>query len=234
MEINNNFRTEPSRVWLLIPCFNVAAYLPKLLGETSAHIPPERTLLINDGSTDATSEVIARFAVHMISHPRNLGKGAALKTGFNCLKEHKAEWCITMDGDGQHEAKYLPDFLEAAADGRYDLIIGNRQISGSDMPGDRRFSNWTTSRLLSLVTRQRILDAQCGYRAIRMSALTNLNLDCNRYDLETELLIKLAHSRQRIGWLSISTRYTSNHSSINRLTDTLRFIKVIAKLSWEC
>jgi glycosyltransferase involved in cell wall biosynthesis len=216
-----------SAVWLLIPCFNVGRYLPELLRETAAFIPADRTLIVDDGSTDDTSRVASDAKAHLISHAQNRGKGAALRTGFNYLLEHGAEWCITLDGDGQHDAQYLPRFLESTIGGDYELVIGARQRTGTNMPWDRRFSNWSTSLLLSRFTRQKIYDAQCGYRLIRMPSLIGMTLNCDHYDLETELLLKMARRGARIGWLPVTTHYAGSRSSINRLTDTLRFLRVI-------
>jgi glycosyltransferase involved in cell wall biosynthesis len=165
--------------------------------------------------------------VQLLAHERNLGKGAALKDGLAFIHGRGAQWGITLDGDLQHDPAHLPDFLRLANENKHDLIIGARRRNQGGMPWDRRFSNWITSQTLSLVTGRPLRDVQCGYRMIRMTAIEGLTIRSNHYDFETEMLLSLADRGARIGWMPIMTRYHDSESSINRLMDTLRFLKVL-------
>ena len=211
---------------LLIPAYNVENYLDELICEVSKYLPVKNILVVDDGSNDRTAEIARNQDVDLIVHEKNLGKGAALLSGFDYLIERGSEWVITMDGDLQHDPASLPEFIERAVKGNYDLVIGERKRNAGGMPWDRRFSNFTTSLLLSLASGQRIRDSQCGYRLIRCNILKDIEIYSSGYEFETECLLKLSKAGARIGWIEIPTRYRGAASSINRFRDTLRFLKV--------
>ena len=226
---------------LLIPAYNVAAYLAELLEEALKYIPAQDIIVVDDGSTDRTSQIARRFGVELLTHEKNQGKGAALLNGFNYLIKRGVEWVITIDGDMQHDPAMLPDFIAKAESGEYDIVIGARRLAGN-MPWDRRFSNWSTSRILLLVTGRKIKDSQCGYRLIRCSLLRSLippfsplnkggrgDQWSRGYEFETECLLKLSRAGAEFGWIDIPTHYKGAPSSINRFKDTLRFLKVVIR-----
>ena len=134
---------------------------------------------------------------------------------------------IVLDGDLQHEPIYIPDLIKEAARGS-DLVMGYRRRS-REMPWDRKFSNWSTSSLLSIISGKTIRDGQCGYRMLNLELLKKINLTTIRYDLETELLLEYISAGAKLGWVPISTKYHGESSSINRLADTARFLEVVVK-----
>jgi glycosyltransferase involved in cell wall biosynthesis len=219
--------SQPNEIWLLIPAYNVARYIQQLLVQTSRHIPSVNTIVVDDGSSDETAKLAESMGVILFSHQRNMGKGAAIRDGFKIAIENGAKWAITMDGDLQHDPEFLPDFLHYANEGTNDIIIGNRRIAGTKMPLDRRFSNWSSSLLLSLITKRRLLDVQCGYRMFKTDVLKDLDCRSDRYDFETEILLKLIRRGARIGWVEIPTHYNHQPSDIKRWRDTRRFIKIV-------
>lgn len=213
-------------VWVIIPSFNVGEYLGNVLRETKKFIPENKIVVVDDGSMDNTVEIARENNVVILLNPNNMGKGFSLKYGIRYIVQHNADWVITMDGDQQHDPSLLPDFIKHASEDREDVVIGERKREG-DMPWDRRFSNYSTSRLLSIVTREQIRDAQCGYRLIRCSFVEDLNSKSNKYDFETECLLEWAKKNARFGWLPIPTIYSGAPSSMHRVKDTFRFLRVI-------
>ena len=217
------------RIRIVIPAYNVDQHLSELLERIKEYLPIRRVIIVDDGSDDRTPEIGVDFGAKVISFEENQGKGIALRTGFQFAQSMKAEWIMTIDGDLQHDPGYIPQFFKQAEKGRYDLLIGARERHPNVMPWDRRFSNWSTSSFLGLITRQRIEDAQCGYRLFRANLLQGMKLRCKYYDLETEFLLKAIRIGANIGWIPISTKYQGEASSIHRFKDTLRFMKVITK-----
>ncbi len=228
-EIELPLRNDIGVVWLLIPAYNVAPMFGQLIDGALKYLPADRILVVDDGSTDQTGEIAHERGVMVISHESNQGKGAALRSGFDHLCRQNADWIITMDGDLQHAPALIPAFIEAAAGGEYDVVIGCRQWDTGGMPWDRRFSNRSTSLILSLVTGLRIRDSQCGFRLIRRKLLDGLKLRGRRFEFETECLLRLARRGARLGWVGIPTMYDGAPSSINRFTDTIRFVKVVLR-----
>ena len=215
------------QVWLVIPAFEVADSLPRLLEQSAQYIPAVRTIVVDDGSDDGTVLAAGRMVAQVIRHERNLGKGAALQTGLRQARANGAEWAVTLDGDLQHSPAHLPEFIAAAASGRADLALGARRRRGTPMPYDRRLSNWLSSGVVSLVAGFRIPDAQCGYRLIRLSLWEKVRAAAPRYDYETELLLEIAAMGGRIDSIPISTVYQGENSSIYRLRDTLLFARTV-------
>ena len=230
MNLRRDVKSDTERnTWLLIPAYNVEAYLGRLLQEALLYLTAQTILVVNDGSTDNTAGVAESHHVNLVSHPRNSGKGAALRTGFDYLLGRGAEWVITIDGDLQHDPSRLPDFIEQAELDDHDIIIGTRQRKVGGMPWDRRFSNWATSLILSIVTGQKVSDSQSGYRLIRCRMLKGMEFRCKGYDFETEMLLKLSRVGARIGSIEIPTIYDGAPSTINSVKDTLKFLKVILR-----
>lgn len=213
-------------IWLLIPAYNVGRHLESLLTQALTYVSKDRILVVNDGSVDDTAKIANLKGVTVISNYSNLGKGVTLRKGFQHIFEQGGGWIITIDGDLQHNPDDLPAFISCAKSDIYDIVIGNRTNRGG-MPLDRQFSNWLTSSILSLITRVKIKDGQCGYRLLRASRLKQLELFASYYDFETECLLKLISHGAKIGWVPIETIYLDELSSIHRFRDTVRFIKVV-------
>ena len=132
-----------------------------------------------------------------------------------------------MDSDGQHDPEALGQFIKLAREGELDLVVGRRRIAGSKMPWDRRFSNAASSALLSLITRQRLYDVQCGYRMVRTKSIKGLHLERDGFEFETEFLLKMLRSGAKVGWVGIPTIYGDEKSHIGRARDTWRFLSVV-------
>lgn len=214
----------------VIPAYNSADSLSLLLPAVKAQLSD--IVVIDDGSADETSLVASREGVEVIRHETNRGKGAALKTGFAYALENGYDLIITLDSDGQHDPKYIPLFQQAYNKSGADLIIGSRAGNKGDMPWDRRFSNRITSFILTLLLKKSIEDSQCGYRLISRRLLESINLESERFELETELIIKAARAGFNIEFLPIMVRYEKAFPThISRFPDTLRWCRKVFELS---
>ncbi len=213
----------------LIPAYNSAGFLPRLLPDIKNHIPD--ILVVDDGSTDATATLAKELNVNVIRHPANLGKGAALKTGFNFALENDYGIVIALDSDGQHKPQYIPAFLQAYATNKYDLIIGSRIRDKVDMPFPRRVSNWTTSHLLSVLLRIKIEDLQSGFRLYSRRLLESVFLESDHFELETEIVIKAVQAGMPPHFIPIKVEYGYGFPShMNGLVDTLRWCRRVLEL----
>lgn len=214
---------------LIIPVYNEGERLRHLLNRTLQYFPPADTVIVDDGSTDRCAEGLDSEGFKLIRHLTNQGKGAALISGFKLAQLEGFEWALTMDADGQHDPEAVPAFIAAAATGTYDLVIGHRRQERAKMPWDRRFSNFTTSLALSIVSGQKIRDAQCGYRMYRLDFVRNLNLKTSAFDTENELLLEAFRQKRKIGWVEIPIIYTDAPSHIRRWQDTKKFLILLTK-----
>ncbi|MBN2564905.1 MAG: glycosyltransferase family 2 protein, partial [Candidatus Eisenbacteria bacterium] len=154
------------RTLVAIPCKNLENEIGKVVRAVMSLGLGLDVLAVDDGSTDGTSSVAEAAGAHVIRHEVNLGKGAALATGFRYAVEKGYDAVITMDGDGQHDPTAVPTFLSAVGATDADIIVGTRMHAVGDMPGLRVWTNRTTSRVVSFLAGQRIPDSQSGYRLL--------------------------------------------------------------------
>jgi glycosyltransferase involved in cell wall biosynthesis len=211
---------------VIIPAFNEARNLSSVV--EGALALTKDVLVINDGSTDATGEILKTLKVKTIQQ-RHLGKGGALKTGFKYACKNNYDWVITIDGDGQHDFREIPRFVEKMAANGTDVIVGSRMTDTKKMPFMRLMANRFMSRLLSSRIGQSVPDTQCGFRAINCRVIQGITLETSHYDTESEILIKAAKAGFNISSVPVSTIYNGASSSINRTVDTIRFIKLLSK-----
>ncbi len=188
-------------------------------------------MVVNDGSTDGTSAAAEAAGAHVLEHEVNLGKGAALKTGFEYAVAKGYDAVVTMDGDGQHDPLAIPDFLDAVDKCDADIIVGTRMHAVGEMPKLRIWTNRTTSRIVSFITGQDIPDSQSGYRLIKVRVLRDIvkSFVTTRYDTESELLIRAARRGYKTSDVAITSIYTGAVSHINPIVDTLRFVRLIGR-----
>lgn len=223
-------RPGSDRIGVVLPAYNAARYLAGVIAAIRATLPVARILVIDDGSSDGTADVARTAGAELATHARNRGKGAALATGFAWALAEGLDWLYTMDADGQHLAAEMPAFLDAAARGAYDVVVGNRMARTAAMPWLRKRTNLFTSWVVSRLAGQSIPDSQNGFRLLRVACLQGLALRTTRYDTESEMLVRLSRRGCRIGSAPTSTVYGDQNSSINPLIDTLRFFRLVGVL----
>ena len=209
-------------VLALVPAYNAAEHLGELIPRLQLQVPDQDLLLVNDGSTDNTLDLLKEHQVNYISFPENRGKGASLLAGFDFALSHGYRSVLTIDADLQHLPEEIPRFL-ALDDGR-TVILGTRHISLSVMPFDRWLTNNLTSLIISVFSTQRVRDSQSGYRLIPTGLLRAMRLKTVRYDFESELLFKAGALGCPVAEVPISTVYEGSSSFINPFVDTGRSV----------
>ncbi|RKZ11551.1 glycosyltransferase family 2 protein [bacterium] len=214
----------------IIPALNAARFLPAVVGEIRQRHPDLRVLVVDDGSTDGTGSAAMAAGAEVITHEVNKGKGEGLKTGYAWALAEKIEWVFTLDADGQHLPAEMQAFLDAAATGKYDVLVGTRMAQVADMPWIRLKTNQFTSWVVSRLAGQTIPDSQNGYRLYRAALLGGVRLTTSRYDSESEVLVRLGRKGARMGAVPITTVYGDEESSINPLVDTGRFFRLVVRL----
>lgn len=182
----------PPNVAVLIPTFNNAVTLADAIEGALKHV--ETVLVVNDGSTDATRDVIEGFSgrIEVHTHPVNRGKGVALRHGFEVLAGKGFSYAISMDADGQHFAEDLPRFVEAIRAKPGSLAVGERDMDEAGAPRRSLFGLWFSNLSLRVLGGVRLKDSQAGFRAYPLAGVSDLGLRGTRFDLELEVLIKAA------------------------------------------
>ncbi len=219
-------------VLIAIPAYNEEGRISKLLDILVKKYPKENILVIDDGSADRTYEEAKSFGVKVIKNSPNLGKGESIKKAFKYALDHGFDAVITMDADLQHDPSDLPKFIAKFKNEGCDLVIGTRWHELYKMPFLNYISNRITTMILSLLAGTRLPDTQSGYRLYSRRVL-RLKFTQSRYDFESEVVFKIAVAGFKVCGVPIKVIYGTGISSVDKVRDTLRFIKLALKFLWR-
>lgn len=208
---------------MVIPCFNEGATIEALVIEVRQHLP--LVIVVDDGSTDDTAALAAAAGATVVSHAKNLGKGAALKTGMSAALTRGFEWVLTMDGDGQHRPQDLPAFFRCAEQAGVRLVVGNRMHNAQAIPWLRRQVNRWMSRRLSERAGQLLPDSQCGFRLVNLKVWAGVPLKTDHFEIESEMLLAFIRAGHRVEFVPIQVVGRGRSSHIHPMADSLRWWK---------
>ncbi len=206
--------------WAIIPAYNEEKTIKEVILRTKKFI--KNILIVNDGSTDKTLEIIENLeGIKILNVPKNSGKANALKMGMNYMKEVKAKKAITIDADLQHLPEEIPKFLEINA----DLILGVREKLNSEMPFIRKIGNYLASKIISNELGLKISDPQSGFRLYGEKAINELSFDGDKFNIEKTTLIEAKNKNLNISEIPITCIYNTKRKSYFTMKDALEFIK---------
>lgn len=191
-----------------IPVYNEEKYVNDVLNRVLPYSP--NILVIDDGSTDRTTELLRQQDnIHLVTHSKNRGYGAALISAFAYTLEHGYDVLVTMDCDGQHEPSRIPVLLEAIHDA--DIVSGSRYLrdfrQDSAAPQDRRRINQTITKELNETLGLNLTDSFCGFKAYRRSALEKLHITETGWGMPLQLWVQAATCRLRIKEIGVPRIY---------------------------
>lgn len=196
------------RVLTAIPVYNEERHLLRVLQEVKRYSP--EILVINDGSTDGTAKLLAEQSdIHVVTHPRNRGYGAALISAFQYTLEHQYCILVTTDCDGQHEPSRIPVLLEAIHDA--DIVSGSRYLrdfrQNSPVPHERLEINRQITSEINARYGLNLTDAFCGFKAYRASALARLQITETSWGMPLQLWVQAARLGLQIKEIGVPRIY---------------------------
>ena len=192
-----------------IPVYNEERHLDAVLREVRRYSP--HVLIVNDGSTDRTPELLAKHSdIHVVHHVKNRGYGAALISAFDFALQGDYDVLVTTDCDGQHEPARIPVLLEAIHDA--DIVSGSRYLrdfrqATLPTPEDRRFINQTITRELNDCFGLNLTDAFCGFKAYRCEALAKLQVTETGWGMPLQVWVQAARLGLRIKEVGVPRLY---------------------------
>ena len=195
--------------WLTaIPVYNEAKHLQTVLREVRRTSPD--ILVVNDGSTDGTTELLAREKdLQVITHPHNRGYGAALSSAFAFARQQAIDVLVTMDCDGQHEPARIPVLLEAIHDA--DIVSGSRYLrdfrQNTPVPEERMRINRQVTHEINERYGLHITDAFCGFKAYRREALAKLRITEPGWGMPLQLWVQAAKLGLRVKEVGVPRLY---------------------------
>ncbi|MBO7636357.1 MAG: glycosyltransferase family 2 protein [Paludibacteraceae bacterium] len=214
------------RIGILIPTYNNDQTLEEVATEASSYCAD--VLVVDDGSTDQTKDIISRWKgqIHTVSYEQNRGKGNALKEGFLLAKSLGLTHVITIDSDGQHKLSDLPLFVEAHKSHPDAFIIGSRSFDHPNMPNKNSFANRFSNFWFTLQTAHRLPDTQTGYRLYPLAANHYMTPFNKRYEAELELLVRSAWRLLPIVSIPIHVYYPPKEERVSHFRPGKDFFRI--------
>lgn len=221
----------PDSTYIVIPSYKAVSTLQKLIPALLVYVPSCKLCIVDDASMDGTSQYCNEMNLTYLSHSVNLGKGAALVTGFSWCMKRGAKWIFTVDADGQHAPDDLHHFIDYVKEHpQTGICIGNREKKAGKMPPARIISNVVTSKILSFLCKSTILDSQCGYRLYSTDMLKKISITYARFEMETEVIMKSIKAGFPVAFVDIRTLYLDGQSHISHVKDTMRWVKAVLQI----
>lgn len=216
----NGVPQPPDRWLTALPVYNEASHVAEVLSQV-AHYSTD-VLVVDDGSTDATPEVLSTIrGIEVIRHPKNRGYGAALRSAFQFAADRRYEIIVTVDCDGQHEPKRIPQFVRACE--TVDIVSGSRYLQrfpgDSQPPRERRQINAMITAELNARLGLNLTDAFCGFKAYRVAALQTLELTEDGYAMPLELWVEAMRAGLTIVELPVPLIYLEEERSFGGALD---------------
>jgi glycosyltransferase involved in cell wall biosynthesis len=198
-------------VFAIVPAYDAAKTVGTVVADLVRAWPPRpdgraSVIAVDDGSTDGTSEEARRSGAIVVKHPTNQGKGAALRTGFECARRLGAGAAVTVDADGQHPTEEALR-LALAPEPRDSLVLGVRDLVRDGAPRANRFSNGFSNFFLSLFSGRKLNDTQCGLRRYPLPESLELGAKDDGYAFESEFILRAAHAGWRIAEIPVRVHY---------------------------
>ena len=207
---------------------NIASVITKLKKITDSII------VCDDGSSDMTSEISKNLGAVVISHKKNMGYGAALRTIFQKSVELDSDILVTFDADGQHRVEDINKILQPLENNEADVVIGSRFLDNeSKIPNYRKIGIKVITKVTNASLKKKLTDSQSGFRAYNKQALTQISPSEMGMGISTEILIKASSKGLRIAEIPITVLYhdnTSTHNPVSHgtsvLVSTIKFTSI--------
>jgi glycosyltransferase involved in cell wall biosynthesis len=225
------------KIIVIVPAYNEEGSVGKVVEEVHTHLSQAEVLVVNDGSTDLTSEIAKSKGAIVLDLPFNLGIGGAMQAGYQYAYEKGYDIAIQVDGDGQHDPKEIGKLLKALEEKRIDMAIGSRFIGtlGYKSSMMRRVGISIFSHVISMIVRQRITDPTSGFRASNRKSIQLFASNYPQDYPEPEVVILLHQCRLKMEEVPVgmSERY-SGESSITKLRSIYYMVKVLLAIFVDC
>jgi glycosyltransferase involved in cell wall biosynthesis len=196
-----------SSVCAIVPALDSASTIGEVVRELVTLWPSQNgVIVVDDGSTDATSRIARDAGAIVLRHPHNRGKGAALRTGMARAKALGFDVAVTVDADGQHPPKEALRLLRASGDPSA-LVLGIRDLPGAGAPRANQISNAISNFFLSAFSGRRLADTQCGLRRYPIATTLALGAAADGYAFEAEVLLRAIAAGVRVVEVPIQVVY---------------------------
>ncbi len=222
-----------------IPAFNAEKSIGNVVKKCLQYA--DKVIVCDDGSIDDTAKIAKENGAEVVSHAKNMGKGAAMRTLFRLASEQNPEVVVTIDGDGQFLPQEIPKLTLPVLEGKSDVVIGYRFDSATEMPAYRKFGNKLLDRVTNMASNLPFRDTQSGFRAYSNRALQLIDFTDDGYGADAEILVNLSSKGLRISEEKVTVIYeTGGKTSIQNplshgssvFLNTLKYVSVRRPLTF--
>ncbi len=211
-------------IWVIVPAYNEAAVIGQIVSDLVER--GYTVAVIDDGSDDGTGIPARAAGAAVVTHPINLGQGAALQTGIQFALRQGADYLVTFDADGQHRPADIDSLIDALLTQNADFALGSRFLGASvDMPTSRRLLLRAATWFTRMTTGLRVSDTHNGLRAMTGRGASKIRLRQNRMAHASELLHEIV--RSGLGYVEVPVTIEYNAYSLakgQRLADSLKIL----------
>ena len=194
-----------------IPAFNEEKPITDVIKKSLNYV--DKVVVCDDGSGDLTSERAKNAGAVVITHDKNLGKGAAMKSLFEYAKDADADIIVTIDGDGQFIPEQMESLIEPILENNYDLVIGNRFANDKEMPSYRKAGNKMLDRITKMAADLPFSDTQSGFRSYSKKAIESISFSTNGFGVDSEILIDAANKGLKITEKDVTVIYNTGEKT---------------------
>lgn len=218
------------RFVVVIPALNAEKSVGDVVRGCLEQVPD--VVVVDDGSSDATSAMASAAGALVLRHPRRRGKGGAMKTGFDWALAHGFDGIIGVDADGQHLPSEIPKLLRCRAETDADMVIGGRAHLFAQMLPRRRIANRFSTWAIAKFSRTSITDSQCGFRLYSSRLLRAVTLCAEGFDMDSEVIVRAGLAGFKIAMTPIDMGFVDGISTSHyrAVWDTLRIAATVIRV----
>jgi len=224
--MNNTEQEILSSTLIVIPTYNNETTLQTVID--SVLLYAKNILIVNDGATDSTSEILNNFQnkIIVLNNDINKGKGFSIRKAMNYAIDNGYSYMITLDSDGQHFAEDIPKFIKDISDNGDALIVGSRDMNSDNVPSKSSFGHKFSNFWYWAETGEKLSDTQSGYRLYPVKLMKNITFFTNRFEFEVEVLIRSNWNDIVVKTIPVNIFYAQGDKRISHFRPSVDFTRI--------